>query len=364
MIAIRLNTKRLLCHGEHLTLAAPGWLLAGRSRYRSVKLVVPPRGAGSGLRQRRPTNEGAHVLDPRDLFEVEASLPELDQPVLVQALDGFVDAGNATRLARQHILANFESDVIVTFDVDQLFDYRARRPEMLFVTDHWESFARPQLAIHAVRDAAGVAFLLLAGPEPDTQWERFASAVELLVRQLHVRLVIGLNSIPMGVPHTRPPTVIAHGSPQELVAEYSNWLGTVQVPASAGHLLEFRLGRAGFDSSGFAANVPHYLAHLDYPEAAATLLDSVARAGGLQLPADSLTEAAAVVRSTVDSQVAASDEVAAMVQALERQYDEIVAGRGGGLVADGARLPTADEIGAEFEQYLSRQPKPEDNSGP
>jgi len=298
------------------------------------------------------------VLDPRGLFEVQATLPEFRRPVLVHALDGFVDAGRVTGLTREHIFGTCQSEVIVTFDADQLFDYRARRPEMVFKTDHWESFAEPRLAIHAVRDAAGTAFVLLSGPEPDTQWERFAAAVELIVRQLDVQLVIGLDSIPMGVPHTRPTSVIAHGSPRELVSDYNAWLGTVQVPASAGHLLEFRLGRAGFDSMGFAANVPYYLAHLDYPEAAAKLLDCVARAGNLQIPADALTEAALSVRGEIDSQIAAAEEVAALVRTLEVQYDAIVAGRGNSLLADGARLPSADEIGAEFEQYLARQPRP------
>ena len=298
------------------------------------------------------------MLDPRGLFEVQATLPEFRRPVLVHALDGFVDAGRVTGLTREHIFGTCQSEVIVTFDADQLFDYRARRPEMIFKTDHWESFAEPRLAIHAVRDTAGTAFVLLSGPEPDTQWERFAAAVELIVRQLDVQLVIGLDSIPMGVPHTRPTSVIAHGSPRELVSDYNAWLGTVQVPASAGHLLEFRLGRAGFDSMGFAANVPYYLAHLDYPEAAAKLLDCVARAGNLQIPADALTEAALSVRGEIDSQIAAAEEVAALVRTLEVQYDAIVAGRGNSLLADGARLPSADEIGAEFEQYLARQPRP------
>jgi hypothetical protein len=301
------------------------------------------------------------VLDPAELFELSTPLPELGQPVLVQALDGFVDAGGATRLTREHLLATLQSEVIATFDVDQLYDYRARRPEMIFATDHWESFKRPQLAIHAVTDADETTFLLLAGPEPDTQWERFAAAVELLVNRLNVRLVVGLNSIPMGVPHTRPSTVIAHGSPLDLVAEYSNWLGTVQVPASAGHLLEFRLAEAGLPSMGFAVNVPHYLAHLDYPDAAVTLIDHVARAGSLRLPSEALQESGDLVRAGVDEQVSGSEEVAGVVQALERQYDEIVAGRGNGLVADGASLPTADEIGAEFERYLSRQPGPGDD---
>jgi PAC2 family len=303
-----------------------------------------------------------NVLDSADLFEIAEPMPDLGRPVLVQALDGFVDAGGATRLACEHMLAIGKSQVVVTFDADQLFDYRARRPEMLFASDHWESFAAPQLAIHSLHDAAGTPFLLLAGPEPDVQWERFAGAVRMVVEQLGVRLLIGLNAIPMGVPHTRPTSVIAHGSPAVLVSAYSNWLDTVKVPASAGHLLEFRLGEAGFDSIGFAVNVPHYLAHLDYPDAAATLLGCVARAGGLEIPVESLEQAAQLARAAIDEQVASSDQFVSVVQALETQYDEIVAGRGRSLLADGVRLPTADEIGAEFEHYLSQQPDPGDSA--
>ncbi|SDI79815.1 PAC2 family protein [Frankineae bacterium MT45] len=290
------------------------------------------------------------------MFEFAESVPDLGQPVLVQAMEGFVDAGGAARLARAHLLETMRSELIVTFDVDQLFDYRGRRPEMIFATDHWESFSAPKLSIHAVWDNAGVPFLLLDGPEPDFQWERFVAAVELIIETFDVRLLIGLNAIPMNVPHTRPTAVIAHGSPIELINGYTNWLGTVQVPASAGHLLEFRMAESGFNSMGFAVNVPHYLANVDYPQAAITLLDCIATSGELLIPTEALTEASAAVLSNIDAQVSASEEIAGVVRALEKQYDEITAGRANSLLADGSRLPTADEIGDEFEQYLLRQP--------
>jgi len=295
------------------------------------------------------------MLDPAELFRLSEQLPELDRPVLVLALDGFVDAGNATQLARTHLLNSLESEVVATFDVDQVYDYRGRRPEMLFVTDHWESYAAPELKIHALRDTAGTAFLLLAGAEPDFQWERFTAAVTMIVERLGVRMVVALDAIPMGVPHSRPSTVIARGSSPELVTEYSNWLGTVQVPGSAGHLIEFRMAEAGVPSTGFAVNVPHYLAHLEYPAAALTLIDCVAQGAGLVLPTETLAEAAVANRIDIDAKVAESEQVTAVVRALEAQYDEILAGRSRGLVAEGARLPTADEIGAEFEQYLLQQ---------
>jgi len=292
------------------------------------------------------------VQDPATLFTTSAQ-PDLIRPVLVEALDGFVDAGSGRRLAREHLLNALDSEPLVTFDVDQLFDYRSRRPEMTFTRDHWDGYAAPELAVHVVRDLNNMPFLLLHGPEPDVQWERFIAAVGILVAGLDVRLVIGLNAIPMAVPHTRPPTVIAHGSPPDLVADHPKWLPTIQVPASVGNLLEYRLGEAGTPACGFAVAVPYYLAQLEYPDAAHTLLNCLARAGELSLPTEALANAAEVTRGQVDKQVAGSEEVASLVRGLERQYDDMTAGRGGGLLSDGARLPTADELGAEFEQYLS-----------
>jgi hypothetical protein len=294
-------------------------------------------------------------MDPSELFELDPDRPELGSPVLIQALDGFIDAGGAKRIAREHLLSTYESQVVATFDVDQLLDYRARRPAMLFVEDHWESYDDPQLAIHLVHDAVGTPFLLLAGPEPDVQWERFTTAVRMVIDRLGVRLTIGLNAIPMGVPHTRPTGVIAHGSRKELVAGYEPWVNAVQVPGTAGHLLEYRLGQAGYDAVGFAVHVPHYVAQTEYPAASAALLAEVSKASGLALPLDTLLEAAVTTRAAIDEQVAGSPEVAAVVQALENQYDAFIAGRESSLLVDDTQLPTADELGAELERFLAEQ---------
>jgi len=304
------------------------------------------------------------MLDPAELFSYAEPLPVLENPVLVQAMDGFVDAGNATRLSRAHLLSALVTERVATFDVDQVYDYRGRRPEMIFASDHWESYRAPELVIDAVTDAAGNRFLLLSGPEPDIQWERFIAAISMIVERLGVRLVIGLTAIPMGVPHTRPATVIAHGTPPSLVEGYTNWLGTVQVPGAAGHLMEFRLGTAGIPSMGFTVNVPHYLAHLDYPAASSKLLSCVASVTELVLPTDALDAAGEAMVADVDSQVAASDQIASVVRTLEAQYDEIVAGRSQSLIAEGGRLPTADELGAEFERFLSQQDSEPDGDDP
>ncbi|MBW3639521.1 MAG: PAC2 family protein [Actinobacteria bacterium] len=294
--------------------------------------------------------------DPSELFVLEPDLPDLGSPVLIQALDGFVDAGSAKRLAREHLLSSYDSRVVATFDVDTLLDYRARRPLMTFDIDHWSDYADPLLAVHLLHDADGTPFLVLAGPEPDVQWEAFIAAVRLLVEQLDVRMTVGLNAIPMAVPHTRPLGIISHASRSELVAGNERWVGTVQVPSSAGHLLEYRLGQAGHDAAGFAVTVPHYLSDTGYPAASLALLQSVTELTGLALSTDSLEESARQVAAEIDKQVGASEEVVTVVQALEVQYDAYLASAKRSLLAEmGGSLPTADELGAELEKFLAQQ---------
>ncbi len=302
------------------------------------------------------------MREPHELYEFTDDPPDLGRPVLVQALTGFVDAGAANKLVREHLLNTLDSRPLAIFDADQLLDYRARRPVMTFVEDHWESYDQPRLVLHLVRDDNGTPFLLLDGPEPDLLWERFTTAVIGLIERLDVRLTICLNAIPMAVPHTRPTGLTAHATRRELVSEYEPWLQRVQVPASAGHLLEYRLGERGRDAMGFAAHVPHYLAQAEYPTAAELLLDSVSRASGLVLPAGKLHAAAELVREDVDKQIAETEEARAVVRALEQQYDDFVRGRQGGNLLGGASgpLPTAEELGAELERFLAEHTNPGD----
>ena len=298
---------------------------------------------------------------PHDLYELTTDLPDLGRPVLVQALTGFVDAGNATLLVREHLRTTLDARQIGTFDADQLIDYRSRRPPMIFLEDHWEHYEEPAISLHLLHDDAGTPFLMLAGPEPDLRWERFIAAVTDLVERLHVRLTVGINAIPMAVPHTRPVGITAHATRPELITGYEPWLRRVQVPGSAGNLLEYRLGQRGHDALGFAVHVPHYVSESAYPAATLELLGAVSRATGLLLPIGDLRAAADVVRADIDKQIAANDEAAGLVRGLEEQYDAFLRGRlGTELLAETQPLPSAEELGAELERFLAEHNKPTD----
>ena len=296
------------------------------------------------------------MLDPAELYEVAPDAPQLEEPVLLVALDGFVDAGSAARLAMEALVEGREQRVVARFDVDQLLDYRSRRPPLRFETDRWAAYSRPELDVVALTDTADTGYLLLAGPEPDMQWERFCAAVEQVVRRLGVRLVINLTAIPMAVPHTRPIGVTVHGTRPELTEGHEAWFATAHVPGSAVGLMEFRLGEAGLDAMGFAVHVPHYLARAEYPQAARVLLDHVGLAAGLYLPTETVTKAAERTEAEIAEQVAGSEEVRQVVEALEQQYDTVTSGRGErSSMGLSGQLPSADELAAEVERFLRGQ---------
>jgi proteasome assembly chaperone (PAC2) family protein len=301
------------------------------------------------------------VLDPEQLYEVASDAPQLDEPVLLVALDGFVDAGAAARLAVEALQEGRESRLVARFDVDQLVDYRSRRPPLRFDTDRWADYTRPDLDVVALTDTGDTEYLLLAGPEPDMQWERFCAAVEQVVRRFGVRLVINLTAIPMAVPHTRPIGVTVHGTRPELTEGHEAWFATAEVPGSAVALMEYRFGEAGLDAMGFAVHVPHYLARAEYPQAARVLLDHVGLAAGLYLPTETVSAAAEKTEADIAEQVAESDEVRQVVEALERQYDMVASGRGErSSMGLSGELPSADELAAEVERFLAGQ----DDDGP
>ncbi len=295
-------------------------------------------------------------MDPRLLYtlneDVLAKLKE-HRPVLVHQLDGFVDAGQAGRLFASHLLTQLDHEVLAEFDHDQLHDYRSRRPAMVFDTNQWKSYADVHLRLYRMTDEHGEVFLLLTGPEPDVQWERLASAVIGLIDELDVRLTVSLHGIPMAVPHTRPMTLTAHGTDAELVQGYRSWIDRVEVPASFTGLLEFRLGQLDRKAMGFAVHVPHYLAQATFPQATLALTKTLSQATGIAVPLADLEEASVSNLKDIADEMATSSEVQELVATLEAQYDAVQ--------ADESRsVPSADEIGAEFERFLAEREKTEE----
>ncbi len=284
-------------------------------------------------------------------------------------LTGFTDAGNAVSGLIEHLRETASPEPIVVFDNDVLLDYRARRPVISFDQDHLTEFRPQKLDLSLAKDALGQPFLLLSGYEPDFAWNAFARTVLDLATEFEVAGLSWVHSIAMPVPHTRPIGTTVSGNRRDLTVAHSVWRPRTQVPATAGHLLEFRFAERGDRAVGFVLLVPHYLAETENPDAVITAAQRLMAATGLVLVLDAVQERREDYLARVDEQVLGNDELQQMVQNLERRYDAYMAGRnpdddsydeGGFSERD---LPSADELAAELERYLASRPSDEDKPG-
>jgi predicted ATP-grasp superfamily ATP-dependent carboligase len=270
-------------------------------------------------------------------------------PVLVVALDGWVDAGLAGSTAMASLLEAVETRSYAVFDSEELLDQRARRPQLRIVDGINHELEWPQVTLRVGADRLGSGIAMLAGPEPDMRWRSFSDAVAELAAGLGARLMVGFGGFPAGAPHTRPVKLAATASDGQLAQQIGFVSGTLEVPAGIQAVIEQACSKRGIPSIGLWARVPHYVAAMPFPAAALALLDGLASLSGLVIDSDVLGEAAESARRKVDELIAQSGEHQAMVRQLEQQIDAL---EGVPLDLDDRTVPSGDEIAAELERYL------------
>jgi predicted ATP-grasp superfamily ATP-dependent carboligase len=274
------------------------------------------------------------------------------RPLLVMVLEGWIDAGFGAATALAALTESISTEPVITFDPDDLIDFRARRPRVQVVDGLNAGVTWQQPEMRLGEDKAGTAVLFLAGPEPDFHWRSFADTVSTIALELDVRMAIGLGAFPAAVPHTRPIRMASTASDSELAEKVGFVTGSLEVPAGVQAVLERSISAAGIPTVGLWARVPHYLAGTPFPPAALALVETLADVGGLVLETGPLRQAAEAGRQRVDELIRESDDHKAMVRTLEERIDEAEGTSLGRLEDSGGRLPSGEELAAELERYL------------
>jgi proteasome assembly chaperone (PAC2) family protein len=274
--------------------------------------------------------------------------PDLDSPLLIVVLDGWIDAGLGAGAALEVIAASTPTEVVATFDTDQLLDHRARRPTLHLEEGVQTGLTWPTIELSAGADRDGNDVLFLLGAEPDHTWRGFSRAVVDLALEFGTRMVVGLGAYPAPVPHTRPTHVVATTATPELALQVGSVRGRIDVPAGVQAAIEDRASAQGLPAAGLWAQVPHYASAMPYPAAGLALIGSLGELGGVRFSPGKLGEEAAAARSRLDALIADSSEHQQLVRQLEEQVDAQTD-------ADGQTLPSGDELAAELERYLRDQ---------
>ncbi|MGB6056670.1 MAG: PAC2 family protein [Microthrixaceae bacterium] len=291
--------------------------------------------------------------------------PELNEPVLVVALEGWIDAGSAAANAMSVMLGRTDGEPLAEFNTDRLLDHRARRPIMHLVNGLITNMAWPSIELRATADSEGRDILLLVGAEPDFEWRSFSETVVDLASSFGCRMVIGLGAYPAAVAHTRETALSVTTSSQELSNTLHGYVrGTLDVPGGIHSVLDVACNEAGIPALGLWAQVPHYVASMSYPAASAALLEGLAEVAGLDIEHSQLSSDARATRLRLDELVAENPQHQTMVHQLEELMNEGVGGPDDAPTFGFDRIPSGDELAAELQEYLQSHPDDDGSDGP
>jgi hypothetical protein len=273
-----------------------------------------------------------------------ASDLDLDQPVMLLAMTGWVDAASVGTDTAERIAGG--GDVVAAFEPDALFDYRSSRPTLHFSSGDLTDIVWPRLeVIH--RSVDEIELLIAIGNEPDFRWQELTREFVKLARRYNVSKFVTLGAVPAPVPHTRPVRVVCTTSDPDLLRDGDDVMpDELVVPGAAVSVLRQGIADAGLPAIGYWAQVPHYLQSPFHPGVLG-LTERVGRQIDVRFPIGDLALEASAQLEQIDADLAERDDARQYVERLELMQDERPE-----LVTPFQEVPSADEIGAEVERFL------------
>ncbi len=271
--------------------------------------------------------------------------PELVEPVMVAAFDGWNDAGEAASTVVEHLATSWDADELLALEPDDYYDFQVSRPRATVIDGESRGITWPTTRISVARPAGSQSdVVLVTGAEPNMRWRGFAADLLTVARDLGVRRVILLGALLADAPHTRPVPVTSVAHPTELSTSLNLEPTAYEGPTGIVGVLHDTFASAGMETVSLWAAVPHYVAQPPCPKGTLALLRRVEDVLDATVPLGDLPEEARAWERGVDELAAEDEDIAGYVRSLEE-------------AKDAADLPEAsgDAIAREFERYLKRR---------
>ncbi|KUL51568.1 PAC2 family protein [Streptomyces sp. NRRL S-1521] len=278
------------------------------------------------------------------MIELEG-VPELVDPVMVAAFEGWNDAGDAASAAVAHLDKEWKGEVFAALDAEDYYDFQVNRPTV-WLDDGVRKVTWPTTRLSVVRVGGDKPrdLVLVRGIEPSMRWRSFCNEILGFAHELGVELVVIMGALLGDTPHTRPVPVSGVTSDPDMARTMALEETKYEGPTGIVGILQEACTHAGVPAVSLWAAVPHYVSQPPNPKATLALLNRLEDLIGLRIPLGELTEDARAWQLGVDQLAAEDSEVAEYVQSLEEARDT-------------AELPEAsgEAIAREFERYLRRR---------
>ena len=273
------------------------------------------------------------------------SIPALRNPRMICAFGGWNDAGESATNALAHLLSMWPHTLIAELDSEDFYDYQVNRPMVSLDAKSERLITWPSTKIFAVPTAhLPFDLVIVQGVEPSMRWKSFAHEIMDLADDLDISLYLTLGGLLADTPHSRPITISATGTNQEISKRLNVEVSRYEGPTGILGVLQDCAMKRGIDAISLWAPVPHYASASPSPKATLALINAIEDTLAIAIPLGALPEESSSWQLSIDELTKEDSDIADYVRQLEESKDE-------------TELPqaTGDSIAREFEKYLRRQ---------
>jgi proteasome assembly chaperone (PAC2) family protein len=129
------------------------------------------------------------------VIELE-DLPELVDPVMVAAFEGWNDAGDAASGAIAHLREVWSAEPLTELDPEEYYDYQVNRPQISLDQTGIRQLTWPTTRFYVARlPPSARDVVLFQGIEPNMKWQQFTREVLGLAAELDVRMVVTFGAL-------------------------------------------------------------------------------------------------------------------------------------------------------------------------
>lgn len=279
-----------------------------------------------------------------------SDLPQLRDPVLVAAFEGWNDAGDAASGAIEHLELIWDAKPLAELDSEDYYDYQVNRPMVRQVDGVTREIVWPSTAMSVCSPPGSERdIVLLRGIEPNMRWRRFCADLLQFVDQLGVQTVVILGALLADTPHTRPVPVTGSAYSSDAATRFNLEQTRYEGPTGITGVLQDACVQAGVPAVSFWAAIPHYISQPPNPKATIALLHRVEDILDVEVPMRELPQQAEEWETSVNEMTEGDEEISEYVRSLEERGDAAVDLNETMATIDG------DTIAAEFEKYLRRR---------
>ncbi|HSL73394.1 MAG TPA: PAC2 family protein, partial [Ilumatobacteraceae bacterium] len=233
--------------------------------------------------------------------------------------------------------------VVGSIDPDPFYDFTQQRPHVS-IDDDIRQIVWPSNEFVLQRNPGHRDVVALIGVEPHLFWRTYVGAVNVVAQALGCEAIVTVGSGAEAIPHTRTPPVTGSTADAELARRLGLVAPSYQGVTGVVGVLQAELEARAIPSISLRVGIPHYLMNAEHPQAVQALVRHLSHVLDVPNTTD-FSDQVDGWRDVHDELVANDDQLRMYVALLEAEFDRRAE----------AQIPTADDLGAEFEEYLRNQ---------